>query len=201
MRTSVVVLSVIFLTSCGLFKKKVKDDEVVAETEMSKDPDAEIKPRSTPVPIETVQPAQDDLIMAYGEVCEAFLAALKSGSTAPMEPFFPDVRMAKSIAPNEVANKTDEQIENEILKGMRDRFTNNLTRLRAHAAENNVDLNKQSLLNCLYVESKDPDMVPRVLSVEIGSPEKKYPIAITVLKLDSKTYVFEILNTTGIFNK
>ena len=185
---ALIILSV-WLSSCGLFKSNKSKTEVVEEPVEDK-----------PVELVVDQPPQSGIKMTYGEICEAFLSTLQIGSVDGMNAFFPTVQVARSMSPNETSGKSDEEV-GKMITGMKLRFKENLIRLRASAIENKVELGNLKIKNCLYFDTKDNAMVPRVLSVEIGNQDKDYKIPLTVLNYSGKTYVFEILNTTNIFDK
>lgn len=181
----------VWLTSCGLFKSKKATSEAVEEP-VEEEPVIEMVIKDQPPP--------SGIKMTYGEICETFLSTLQIGSAEGMNAYFPTVQVARSMSPNETNGKSDEEVE-KMLAGMKNRFKENLIKLRAAAIENKVELGKLNIRNCLYFDSEDGAMVPRVLSVEIGTADDLYKIPITVLNYSGKTYVFEVLNTTNIFNK
>ncbi len=172
---------------------KTRQEKVVQETSEEQAPQTEI------ADIETVDVAPDVVIMAYGEVCDAFVASLQSGAVRPLETFFPTVDLAKTIAPKETSGKSDEEIKTQMVDGLINRFKGNLIQLQEAAKLNRVNLRSLTIKNCLYNESTDPETVPRVLSIEVMDNNKTYTIPVTVLTFEKKTYLFEILNTQNVF--
>jgi len=198
MRIVLLISISVLIVSCSLFKKKNKNQEV---SEIAVDaPVAEKEPKQV-MSIEIAEASENQVMMAYHEVCDVFLAALQSGSSENIEALFPDAALAKFLSPAETSELTDAEIKDKMINGLVTRFKENLNKLKAAANENNVDLSALTIRNCLYFDSGDPETVPRVLSVEFGSETKLYKVPITVLDYNKKTYVFEILKTTGIFDE
>jgi len=196
MRIIAIITVVMCLTSCGLFKKNKGSDPTVIQEE----PVAEETPAEPTNPIEVTEIPPSSIKMTYGEICEAFLSTLQSGSVDQISPYAPTVAVARAMASGETSGKSDKDVQ-AMIDGVTDRFKENIEKLRTAASENNVDLNNLRVRNCLYNESTDPAMVPRVLSVELSNGTKDFSIPVTVLNYSGKTYVFEILMTTGIFDK
>ncbi|MCB9262426.1 MAG: hypothetical protein H6607_08640 [Flavobacteriales bacterium] len=194
---SLLFLIILSLSSCALFKsKKTKTASPTAEATPVK------LPKDLPT-LDTVfeaEPAEDVIVMAYSEVGNAFLSSLKNGNTNSLKPFMADVSVAKTLSPKETKGMTDKEIENKMLTSLHARFDDNFNKLIAAAKENKVDLAPLRLLNCIYHETTDPQTVPRALTIEIGTSTAKYSIPVTVINLANKTYIFEILKTTGVFN-
>jgi len=196
MKIFTLVITIVCFTSCGLFKKNQKDDP----TKIAEEPVAEQEPTQPVQNIEVEQTPPQGIKMTYGEICEAFLATLQSGSVDQISQYFPPVSVARAMSGSSVSGKTDEEVQ-KMIDGMTARFGENVVKLQTAATENNVDVNGLRIRNCLYFDSKDPAMVPRVLSVELSDGSKDYKIPVTVLNYSGKTYVFEILNTQNVFNK
>lgn len=196
MRLIAIMTALICLTSCGLFKKSEQDDP----TKIVEEPVAEQQPTQPTIALELKDAPPEEIKMTYGEICEAFLSTLRSGSVDQMSQFFPSLSVARAISGQEASGKSDKDVQ-EMINGLTTRFMENIEKLKTSASDNNVEINSLRVRNCLYFDSKDPVLVPRVLSVELSDGSKDYKIPVTVLNYSGKTYVFEILNTTNIFNK
>ena len=196
MRILAIMTTFICLSACGLFKKNNGEDPTVIQEE----PVAEETPTEPIKTIEVEQVPPAGIKMTYGEVCESFLSTLQSGSIDQISQYTPTVAVARAMSGKETDGKSDKDVQG-MIDGLTTRIKDNIDLLRTAASDNNVDLNNLRLRNCLYNESTDPVMVPRVLSVQLSDGVKDYSIPVTVLNYSGKTYVFEILMTTGIFNK
>lgn len=196
MRLIALTTILFFLTSCGLFKKNQGDDPTVIKEEPVVE-ETPIEPIKT-LEVEEIPP--QGIKMTYGEICEAFLSTLQSGSNDQISQYFATVPVARAMSGKETNGKTDKDVQ-VMIDGLTARFQENINKLRTAADENNIDITKLRVRNCLYNESTDPAMVPRVLSVQLSNGVKDYTIPVTVLNYSGKTYVFEILMTTGIFDK
>ncbi|MBO6514960.1 MAG: hypothetical protein JJ975_00230 [Bacteroidia bacterium] len=192
-------VSVVFLfCSCKLFKKNSSSSEEVSKTEKTEAASEPEQPNST---IEIAEAQETNVMMAYHEVCDVFLAVLQTQNWEIINPFFAEPDLARYLSPKQTIDQTDQQIREKMIGPMTQRFKDNIGKLRKSAEENSVDLTKLRVQNCLYFDSDDPATVPRVLSVELGDGSKVYKIPVTVLDYKKQTYVFEILNTTRIFDK
>lgn len=196
MRLIAITTLVIFISSCGLFKKSKGEDPTVIQEE----PVAQETPDEPIIKLEVEEIPPEGIKMTYGEVCEAFLSTLQSGSIDQISQYNPSVTVARAMSGKETAGKSDKDVQ-AMIDGMNDRFKENIEKLRTAAKDNDVDLNTLRIRNCLYNESTDPAMVPRVLSVQLSNGVQDFTIPVTVLNYSGKTYVFEILNTTRIFDK
>lgn len=182
-------ITIFSFSSCKLFKSKQHNtqDEEIAEAEQVSEP--------SPV-LEVQQPQSDDVVMAYGELCEALLASIRMENIDPMQPYFPDVKAAKAMSPKEFSGKSDKEI-NAVLDGMKSRFKGNIDNLVSGAKENKVDVGALSVKNCLY--SKDIDLNVEILTAEYLGGSITYEIALLVKTINGRTYVLEIPISTGIF--
>ena len=183
------VLTVLSFTSCKLFKGKSNDapEVEVEDSEQVKDPSAVL---------EVNQPVTEDVVMAYGEICEALLASIRMENLDPMQPHFPDVNAARVMAPKEFGGKSDKEVT-AVLDEMKSRFKGNLDNLISGAKENKVDVGSLSVKNCLY--SKDSDLNIEVLAAEYLGGAITYEVALLIKTTNGKTYVLEIPISTGIF--
>jgi len=183
------VLTVLSFTSCKLFKGKSNDapEVEVEDSEQVKDPSAVL---------EVNQPVTEDVVMAYGEICEALLASIRMENLDPMQPHFPDVNAARVMAPKEFGGKSDKEVT-AVLDEMKSRFKGNLDNLISGAKENKVDVGSLSVKNCLY--SKDSDLNIEVLTAEYLGGAITYEVALLMKTINGKTYVHEIPISTGIF--
>lgn len=196
MRIVAIMTAIVCLTACGLFKKNKGSDPTVIQEE----PVAEETPTEPTTPLEVTKIPPAGIKMTYGEICEAFLSTLQSGSIDQISQYTPTIAVARAMSAKETNGKSDKEVQG-MIDGLTARFNENIGKLKTAASENNVDLNNLRVRNCLYNESTDPVMVPRVLSVELSNGVKDFSIPVTVLNYSGKTYVFEILMTTGIFDK
>lgn len=198
MKTLIYPTCLLILSSCSLFKsgKKKSTENVETTTEVSAENEIE-----EPKVIVVSESSDAPVMMAYHEICDQFLLALQSGSMEPLSTFAVTPALARILSPKETAELTDKQIQETMISGLQQRFLDNLNKLRQAAKDNSVDLNKLRVQNCLYFESDDPPTVPRVLSIELESKGNVFKIPVTILSHEKKTYVFEILKTTGVFDK
>ncbi|MFT5513117.1 MAG: hypothetical protein ACI8SE_001517 [Bacteroidia bacterium] len=196
MRLIAIITAIICFTSCGLFKKKKQADP----TKIVEAPVAEEQPTQPIQTIEAEEIPPQGIKMTYGEICESFLSTLQSGSVDQISQYLPNLSVARAIFGQEASGKSDEEVQ-AMIDGLTARFMENIEKLRTSASENGVDINTLRVRNCLYFDSEDPIMVPRVLSVELSDGTKDYKIPVTVLNYSGKTYVFKILITTNIFDK
>lgn len=182
-------ITIFSFSSCKLFKSKQHNtqDEEIAEAEQVSEPSAVL---------EVQQSQSDDVVMAYGELCEALLASIRMENIDPMQPYFPDVKAAKAMSPKEFSGKSDKEI-NAVLDGMKSRFKGNIDNLVSGAKDNNVDVGTLSVKNCLY--SEDNDLNAEILTAEYLGGSITYEIALLVKTINGRTYVLEIPISTGIF--
>jgi len=182
-------LTALSFTSCKLFKSKSNDapEVEVVEAEQVTEP-------SSVLEVQQVQ--TEDVVMAYGEICEALLASIRMENLDPMQIHFPDVNAARIMAPKEFSGKSNKEVT-AVLDGMKSRFKGNLDNLVSGAKENKVDVGSLSVKNCLY--SKDSDLNIEVLTAEYLGGAITYEVALLMKTINGKTYVHEIPISTGIF--
>ncbi len=182
-------LTVLSFTSCKLFKSKSNDapEVEVVEAEQVTEP-------SSVLEVQQVQ--TEDVVMAYGEICEALLASIRMENLDPMQIHFPDVNAARIMAPKEFSGKSNKEVT-AVLDGMKSRFKGNLDNLVSGAKVNKVDVGSLSVKNCLY--SKDSDLNIEVLTAEYLGGVITYEVALLIKTINGKTYVLEIPISTGIF--
>ena len=133
------------------------------------------------------------------DVSQLFAKAVIDVNPSLLQAHFPDVSVARKLSPASTKGKNDKEVQDEMLVPLKKRFLQNLEKIQSAIEANDVDRAHFSYNTYKYYESEDPATVPRVLEVVFKNKEKDVQIPITVLSIDKKWYVFEILNTTNLF--
>jgi hypothetical protein len=196
MRIITITLVIISLSACGLFKKSAQDDP----TKIKEVAVAEEQPTEPVIALKLEEESPEDLKMAYGEVCEALLSTLQSGSIDQMSQYIPNVMVARAIGGKETNGKSDKDVQ-ALIDGLTNGMSENIESLRVSAKENKVDLNGLRVRNCLYFDSEDSTSVINFLISEFSNGSKDYKVTLSIIDYGGKTYVTGITNTTNVFNK
>jgi hypothetical protein len=133
-------------------------------------------------------------------LARSIAVAIYSDDLASISKYMPTVEVARRLSPDATADKTDEEIETSMLNGLIETFDVNFGKIQEEIKDHAVDRTKLTYGTHKYHQTDDPEMVPRVLELTLMSNGKEESIPFTVLKLDDNWYVFEILNTTHLFN-
>ena len=181
MKNLIIIACAILFVSCSVKKKQVAEN------------DAEEVVESIVV--------EENIVIDDGltKVAESFAKAVIDIDPNSIAEFNPNANLARMLSPTVTANKTDEEIEKEMLADLRKRLELNLERIQKAIEDNSVDRASFKYESYKYYETEEPATVPRVLEVNFLNGNKEVHVPITVLKHDGKWFIFEILNTTNLF--
>lgn len=150
---------------------------------------------------EVVDDADQSLESAFDQMGKALLMAMTSTNEESVLSFLPDIACARIMSADIAEGKTDEEIKKEMLDPLAQRFKDNIMNLRSNIAENNIEKSLISYVGNEYHESDDPGLIPRALSLNYNVDGNDVTVPVTVAKIGSKWYLFEILHSTGLFDQ
>jgi hypothetical protein len=133
------------------------------------------------------------------EVADIFVQAAAKGSVEDLKIYFPDVALARLLSPEKSATQTDKKIEEEMLAPLVARFTQNIMAIHDQIESAGIPFDEVSLIGTQIEPSKDPALVPRVLTIVLGTNQRSAKVPVTYLELDGRFYLFEILFTSNLF--
>lgn len=141
----------------------------------------------------------DDNPAGLDRAAHHVVESLKTGEYESVLEFMPDYAMARILSPENTNTLSDQEIESQMLTPVKQRFADNLEKIRQAVVGRGHNITSVSLAHRELHVSEDPPLVPRVmtLSLKAGSETASFPI--TYLVYEGRVYLFEILKTTGIF--
>ncbi|MBR9859201.1 hypothetical protein GYB22_00320 [bacterium] len=184
MKNLIFLFSICFLFACGNKKAVVEEAVAVEEEEVVEDTAEEMS----------------DEEKALSAISKAFTKAIVENDLSDIQEFYPNVEVAKALAPKETEGKTADEIKSEMLDPLVQRFETNVKNIQTEMEVHKVNKSTFSLVNYKFAENDDPTVLPRVLSIEYDNNGTGINIPVTVAKIGLNYYVFEILNTQSIFH-
>ncbi len=142
----------------------------------------------------------DDASEGIEEVAKNFAKAIIDNNSSILKVYKPNVTLARALSAKATATMTDEQIKEGMLKDLNNTFERNIENLQKAINDNEIDRAGLTFDSYKLYEANESPLVPRALEVNLKYNEDQKHIPITVLKLNSNWYIFEILNTTTVFN-
>lgn len=114
--------------------------------------------------------------------------------------FQPTVAIAKNIAPQQTENLSDEDIQAKLLQPMFERLETNLNNIQESLDKHNLSSSDTKLKEVKHYPED------RMANLEVGSLELTNngfgaSIPFTFYMKDGKIYLFEILNSVGVFKE
>lgn len=126
--------------------------------------------------------------------------SLKTGEYGPVLEFMPDYAMARIITPENTNQLTDEEIQSQMLTPVKQRFAENLEKIRQAIIARGHNTTRVSLSGRELHPSEDPPLVPRVMTLKFRAGNETASVPVTYLVHEGRVYLFEILKTTGVFD-
>lgn len=116
---------------------------------------------------------------------------------AVLDKLIPTVEVVKQIASDETKGKSDSEIENKMIAGLKQRLQDNALQIKT-----DIESSGYSLDQVKYTGYKsypeDAQGAIEVLAIELTAGDKKGMIPITYTEYDGRFYWFEILISTNI---
>lgn len=115
-------------------------------------------------------------------------------------PYITTPDLVRNIAPNEVKNKTDKEIQNEMIDAQSERLNQNAEKVRKDISENNIKLTSVNY-DGFKLFPEDAQGSIEVMNIKLKSGNKEGAIPITYTQFNNQYYVFEILISHDIFKE
>ncbi len=191
MKNVYLIAVVILASSC--FTSKPKTPEV--ETPEIQNVEVAEEVEKTPENVFGI--AKDD---GLNSVARSFSHAVLTNDVTVLGVYIPTVEVARELIPEGDPYFTDADIQENMLKPLNDRFVSNFDKIQAEMKEHDVDRALVTFKEYKYTPPTDSPSGMGVLEVVLNYNDKDETVPVTVYKFNEKWYVFEILNTTHLFD-
>jgi len=135
------------------------------------------------------------------KIASEFIVALNTGDTEKVTALLPGIAVMKRIAPDEVGDKSDEELNKEMEK-VGEFMAQKVSRIISAAEKNDLD---QSLLKFsgastqkLEVEGKDKNIYQ--ILIDYKYEDQADQMMLVGVRVDDGYYLLDIPNTYGIFD-
>ncbi len=140
--------------------------------------------------------AQDNV----AEIAHAFIKALKSNNIKLIENRFIDINAAYAILPKESAGLNARDKNNKYLKPIHQKFKTDFDKIQQEIKDKEINIRRIDLRSYKLENRKSGDPIkPLGMSLFINYNNKEQLIPVSVVEIDERWYVIEILNTTDLF--
>lgn len=126
--------------------------------------------------------------------------SLIKGDEKLLNEHFPTVEIARFLAGGKGKSMTDDEIKDQMLVPLKERFAANLEVIQADMKRLNITAADLEYSKFKYFDTNEPVTVPRALTIYLNNQGKEVQVPTSVLKIHDKWYVFEILMSSGRFD-
>lgn len=146
--------------------------------------------------------AQDNV----ADVAHTFIKAVKMNDMQLIKDKFLTAGAAYALLPKESAGLSEAQKNEQFITPLYNRFAENFEKIQAQIKSEQIDPRKIDLVS-YKLEKIDPaaeeaqqkKILPQAMSLFFNYHKKEQNIPISVIEIDEKWYILEILFTTDIF--
>ena len=140
--------------------------------------------------------AQDNV----AEIAHSFIKAIKTNDIKAIEGRFLDVNASYAILPKESAGMNAKQKNEKYIKPLIHRFSENFEKIQQQIKDEGVNVRKIDLQSYKLEKMKGTDKVkPIAMSIFFKYNNKERLIPVSVVEIDERWYIMEILYTTDLF--
>jgi len=140
--------------------------------------------------------AQDNV----ANIAHSFIKAVKSNDIERIQKRFLNVSAAYPILPRESAGMNAKQKKETYIKPMHQEFEDNFKTIQAQIKDENIDARKIDLISYKLEKKKNKNKIePIAMSLFFNYKKKEHILPISVVQIDERWYILEILNTSNLF--
>ncbi len=146
--------------------------------------------------------AQDNV----AEIAHAFIKAVKTNDLSVIKGRYLDVKSAYAILPKESTGMNAVQKNETFIKPLYKRFSENFEKIQDQIKNGNIDVRKIDLvsyklekIDLKAAEAQGKQKLPQAMSLFFNYKKKEHIIPISVVEIDERWYILEILYTTDLF--
>jgi hypothetical protein len=186
------IFAIIILSSCGLFNKS-KTSDIEAAEEVAE------------IILEEPNRKQADIGIpdAKAKMASAFAYALYQNDFASLSNYLPTVGVVRQIAEKETSGMSDKEVQEKMVKMVVDRFEANFNKLQEGIDENDIDRTKLKYKEYKVEADPNSSLAPVPMQIIFGydGKDEGFNIPVTMVEIDNKCTLFEILMTSNIFSR
>ncbi len=140
--------------------------------------------------------AQDDAF------AEKLMLAIINNDVASIEKHQPTTEVVKEMVPEIKEKMSDDDIKNQLLIPLQQRFQANVDNVQSEIKEESIDVSKIQYKK-FYIETVEGnnESMPLAMSITFDYKGKEEAIPLTIKEINGEWYVFEILMSTNIFKE
>ncbi len=133
------------------------------------------------------------------QLAEDFANAIIQNDESLLEPYQVTESIVRFMVPPKPGQDTELAVH-EMLEPMKMRLKDNLMNIQSQIDVNEVDRAKLSYKEYIYHDEGQNPQIPKVLEVVLDNDGSDVNIPITITEIHGKWYLFEILNSMGLFD-
>lgn len=118
-----------------------------------------------------------------------------------LKEYQPTIELARKIVGERAKSMTDEQISQGMLIPLQERFQANVDKIQTEIKTDKIDLEKVEFKKYTIEKMDEGEFIPSAMSIQFSYKGEDESIPVSILKVNDKWYIFEILYATDIFKK
>jgi len=134
------------------------------------------------------------------EIAHSMFKAIKTNDIKVIDSRFLDINAAYAVLPKESAGMNLKQKNNTYLKPMHNEFIENFEKIQTHIREENIAVNRIDLVSYKLEKKKDGQVKTQAMSLFFTYNKKELLLPVSVVEIDEKWYITQILKTDHLFN-
>lgn len=136
---------------------------------------------------------------AEKEMANTIMNAILQDDISMLETYQPTTDLLKSLYPEMAGSLTDKELKAKFLEPLAQRLQGNIDNIQAEIKKEKIDLKKIKFKEYSIEKMHDDDKMPFAMSIQFYYGKEEEAIPVTVLEVEGKWYIFEILISTNIF--
>lgn len=125
--------------------------------------------------------------------------AILQDDISKLKDYQPTTDLLRSLYPELAGEMTDKELEEKFIIPLSQRFQGNIDNVQAEIKEEKIDLDKIKFKEYSIEKMYDDKSMPSAMSIQFYYGEKEESIPVTVMEVEGKWYIFEMLISTNIF--
>lgn len=140
--------------------------------------------------------AQDNV----AEIAHAFIRAVKENNLKHIKPRYLSMEGAYAILPKESVGMNAREKNDTYLKPMYASFEKNFKKIQDQISAGNINVRKIDLLSYKLEKKKDAVITqPQAMSLFFNYNKKEHILPVSVVQIDERWYILEILSVDNLF--
>ncbi len=178
------------MSSCAMFSKKQRNN--VKEVGQALE---------APIFV-SMEPVYDiEVTDLNDKISRIFTLALIDNDVALLNEYLPNVATLRMIVGDETKTLTDKEVQEKMADAIVERFKTNFELLQTAIDQNDIDRAKLKYKAYAWEPGTNSMLAPVPLLIVLDYAGEEIAIPVTVLIVDAKCILFEILKTTNIFSE